>query len=115
MRARVYLELRLLEMGEALVFYSSPFLLWRKKLREVSMERLGGDLPKTTTHMMVQTGLPALISSVSPHATSLASRAPCLWHQARARRVGSRKKLPSEAWLVLVSSQRMQGPRGPAS
>lgn len=34
----------------ALVFFCSNSFLWRKKLWEVSVERLGSDLPKTTMH-----------------------------------------------------------------
>lgn len=63
MGAQVYLELGLLG---AFIFFCSNFLLWRKKLWEVSVERLESDLPQTTTHTVVEPGLLALIQVFFP-------------------------------------------------
>lgn len=86
-------------------------LLFQLLLVEVSGERMESDLPKTT---LVEPGLLALIRIFFP-GCFCSFQIPCFWHQARTSRVGSRKKLPSQACLVSISSQRMQGPMSPAS
>lgn len=59
-----------------------------------------------------RTGLPALIL-VFPLVLLPRLPGPCSRHPTWTSKVDSRKKLPPKAWEVLVSSQRITGPREP--
>lgn len=100
-------------VGRGLGFCSNS--LWRKKLWEVSVGGVGGDLSQTTMYRVVEPGLLAIVRGFSP---KLSSQLPDLLVSCvkpGLAELAAGGSFPLKPGKVSVSPQRLQGHRSPAS